>query len=76
MKSVNIKKSEIDKVIDELKKGVLYGNHNFSFYYKKGSEKEKALYWRIDHTNNDKNKFYNNMKSFASAIVRFTKRGY
>ncbi len=76
MKAVNVKKSEIDEVIIKLKSGVIFGNHNYSFIYRKGSEKERALYWRIDHTKDEKNKFYSNMKSFASAIIRFSKRGY
>ena len=75
MKNVTVKKSEIQKVETNLKNGVVYGNKNFSFIYKSGSEKERPLYWRID-LSNDKNKFFKNMQSFASAIVRFEKRGW
>jgi len=75
MKNVTVKKSEIQEVEANLKRGVIYENHNFSFIYRSGSEKERPLYQRID-LNNDKDKFYKNMQSFASAIVRFVKRGY
>ncbi len=75
MKTITIKKSEIETVEHNLKKGVIYGNHNYSFIYKSGSETERPLYWRID-LKTDKNTFYKNMKSFALAIVRFEKRGY
>jgi hypothetical protein len=75
MKDVIVKKSEIQKVETNLKNGVVYGNHNFSFIYKSGSEKERPLYLRID-LSNDKDKFFKNMQSFASAIVCFEKRGW
>ena len=70
MKTVTVKQSELQEVETNLKKGVVYGNHNFSFIYKSGSQTERPLYWMIDIVN-DKNKFFNNMKSFASAIVYF-----